>query len=154
MSQAIQRKQPSVMLATTLSRQAGQYIQERVSQTTEKTKNGNLTYKKAIKILQETLHFFPHDHSQGVINEVMRKYLLVMIERRNLSEKMPPKHQALSAEELLVECQRIAKSPNKATLQRTLLPIEVLITGKGNRLIFNGFSKQKKPPTLTRKIGR
>lgn len=149
MSRAIQLKKPSMPAA--LSNQAGKYIREQVSQVTQKTKNGNLTYAKAIKILQETLRIFPHDHSQSVINEVMRRYLLVLINIKCLSE-MPSGYQELSAEELLIECQRIAKNPKKEGLVRTLLPIEVLITGKGNRLIFKGFSKRKKTPPIMRRI--
>lgn len=152
MSQVAQLKKQAAVPA--LSRQAEQHIKNLVSQAREKTKNNNVAFNKAIKIIQETLLVFPHDHSQEIINEVMRRYLLVLIEQKKFSGRMPPEYQTLSAEELLTECQRIARIPYKEGLHRTLLPVEVLITGKGNRLIFNGFSKQKKPPTIMRKIGR
>lgn len=150
MSQAQLKKQ----VAVPLSRQAEQHIKNLVSQARETTKNGNVTYRKAIKIIQETLLVFPHDHSQEIINEVMRRYLLVLIEQKKFSGRIPPEYQKFSTEELLTECQRIAKNPNKEGLHRILLSVEVLITGKGNRLIFSGLSKQRKPPTIMRKIGR
>lgn len=152
MSQAAKLKTNAVVPA--LSQQAYQHIKNVISQAKKATKNGNVPYGKAIKIIQETLLVFPHDHSQEIINEVMRRYLLALVEQKKFSGRMPPEYQTFSAEELLTECQRIAKNPNKEGLRRILLPVEVLITGKGNRLIFNGLSKQRKPPTIMRKIGR
>lgn len=146
MSQAqLKKKVPA------LSTQTRRHIADMVSQTITATKNGNLSYKKAIMIIQKTLSDFPHDHSQSVVDEVMRQYLLSVVnKKKSLAEIVPENYPQLSAEELLTACKRIAKNPKQTDLYRTLLPVEVLITGKGNRLIFKGFSKSRKPPTIKR----